>query len=277
MTVSINPESQRLLDAVKKSAPHALLITGPVGIGLSATAQYALSGTKLLVHMVLPEKNEQIDIEKGTITVESIRRLYDLTRTIDTKGRSIIIDYAERMAPAAQNAFLKLLEEPTAGTRFILLTHQPELLLPTITSRSQRIDLRPISLTQSEQLLNELKVTDATKRAQLLFIASGLPAELTRLATNDEFFTARATLVKDARSFVTGSAYDRLLIAKKYKDSRSNALLLVTDALRLLQRTVAQNGDVSSLRLIARYETLHKRLSEQGNVRLQLSATGVVQ
>ena len=198
-----------------------------------------------------------------------------MTRTVEPSGRVVFIDYAERMAPAAQNAFLKLLEEPSQGTHFVLLTHQPELLLPTITSRAQRVDMRPITADQSIVLLDELEVRDATKRAQLLFIAEGLPAELTRLARDEVRFEARAALVKDARSFVTGSAYERLLIAKKYKDSREDALILVQDALKLLRGSVATSGDAASLRMLSRLEKLHQRLSQQGNVRLQLSAAVV--
>ncbi len=276
MNTVIHPESKRMLDAIVRDTPHALLVTGPVGIGLTVAAQEAAELFGGHVLKVLPEKNEKVDIAKGTITVDSIRRLYDMTRTIEPSGRTIIIDYAERMAPAAQNAFLKLLEEPSEGTHFILLTHQPELLLPTITSRVQKVDLRPVSPLQSGALLDTLKVVDTTKRAQLLFIAEGLPAELVRLVSDNEAFESRASIVKDARTYITGSAYDRLLLAKKYKDSRETALMLIEDALKLLRRTIAQNGDTSSLRLASRLEVLHKRVTEQGNVRLQLSAAVMV-
>ena len=276
MNVVVHPESQRLLDAALREAPHAVLLTGPSGVGLATIAKYYAKQSPEQLITVLPEKNEVVDIIKGTISVDSIRRLYDITRTIEPSGRIIVIDYAERMAPAAQNAFLKLLEEPTEGTRFMLLTHQPELMLPTITSRSQRVDIRPITSMQSNDFLDALEVTDATKRAQLLFIAEGLPAELTRLVSDTKIFEARATLVKDARSLVTGSAYERLRLAKQYKDSRDDALTLIEDALKLLRRTIAANGDTASLRALARFEVIHKRLSEQGNVRLQLSATVVV-
>lgn len=276
MSLLVHPESQRLLDAVLRDEPHAVLVSGPVGTGLATIAKHYAKQSASQLITVLPEKNEVVDTEKGTITVDSIRRLYDITRTIEPKGRIIVIDYTERMAPAAQNAFLKLLEEPSAGTRFMLLTHQPELILPTIASRTQHIDIRPITSEQSKALLDELKVTDATKRTQLLFIAEGLPAELTRLVGDSEAFEARVSLIKDARSLVTGSPYARLLIAKKYKDSREKALLLIEDALKLLRRTIATNGDAASLRVLTRFEVIHKRLSEQGNVRLQLSATVMV-
>lgn len=274
--LAIHPVSQQLLEATLKEKPHAVLLTGPAGVGLSTIAAHytAKMGSHTLT--VLPEKDDKVNLEKGVITVDSIRRLYHSTRTIEPKGRVIVIDYAERMAPAAQNAFLKLLEEPSPGTYFLLLTHQPALLLPTITSRAQEVALKPVTAEQSKALLDTLSITDATKRTQLLFIAEGLPAELTRLAGDAELFEARATLVKDARSLVTGSAYDRLALAKKYKDSREDALTLVSDAMKLLQKSIAATGDAASLRMVTRLEAIHKRLSEQGNVRLQLSATAVV-
>lgn len=275
MGVVIHPDSQRMLEATITQQPHALLISGQHGVGLATIAKWYIDSEEQLI-TVLPEKDEKVDIEKGTITVAGIRRLYDITRTVEPKGRVVLIDYAERMAPPAQNAFLKLLEEPADGTRFILLTHQPALLLPTILSRTQHVAVRPATPVQSEAHLDALGVTDATKRSQLLFIANGLPAELSRLVADDDYFQRRAGLVKDAREYVTGSPYARLRLAKKYKDSRSDALLLLEDGMKLLQRTIAVNGDVTTLRMMQRLEVLHKRLSEQGNVRLQLSAGVVV-
>ena len=277
ITPVLNAVSQTSLEALLAHEPHALLITGPVGSGLATIAAHYTAGVKQHVWTVLPEKDEKIDLEKGTITIDSIRKLYDHTKTVEPNGRIVIIDYAERMAPAAQNAFLKLLEEPTVGTRFILLTHNPALLLPTITSRAQKVAMRPISAQQSNDLLDTLGVKDATKRSQLLFIAQGFPAELTRLATDESLFEARVAIVRDAREYISGSGYARLLIAKKYKDSRANALTLLEDAMKQLQQTIAKGGDAGLLRLAARLEVLHKRVTEQGNVRLQLSAAIMVQ
>lgn len=55
-----------------------------------------------------------------------------------------VIVSADRLQPAAANAFLKLLEEPPPKTLFLLLTDLPDAILPTIVSRTQRIDL-PLS------------------------------------------------------------------------------------------------------------------------------------
>lgn len=276
MNLYIHPATKTTLEAFQQEPPHALLVTGKAGSGLFTIAQDYATGLKGTIIPVLPEKDEKIDLEKGTITVQSIRRLYDLTKTIEPKGRTIIIDYAERMGIPAQNAFLKLLEEPTEGTRFILLSHTPEALLPTIRSRSQHIEVRPITRNQSEKILDELKIRDTTKRTQLLFIAQGLPAELTRLVTNETYFEIRASLVKDAREFITGSPYSRLLLAKKYKDNRVQALTLLEDAMKQLEQSLIKEGSDSTLRVISRLEQLHKRITEQGNIRLQLSSAVVL-
>lgn len=267
-----HPASEQQLESYAKKLPQALLISGDEGIGLTSAAQFASQYSKAITFTVFPEKDEKVDIEKGSITVDSIRRLYDLTKTVEPNGRIITIDYAERMAVPAQNAFLKLLEEPGEGTHFILLTHQPSLLLPTILSRVQRIDVRPITKDQSEELLFKLKVRDERQKAQLLFIASGYPAELTRLVADKEYFEHRSSIIKDAREYVTGNAYSRLLLAKKYKDNRSLALTLVSDAMKLLSNTLVNGGDSSTVVTLSQLEEIHGRITGNGNIRLQLAS-----
>jgi hypothetical protein len=266
--------TQHDLNQLVTRLPQSLIMTGPAGIGLSGALSYIATGKRTTPHIVLPEKDEKVDLDKGTISVSSIRRLYELTRTIASGPRLIVIDYAERMAPQAQNAFLKLLEEPTAQTHFILLTHDPAVLLPTVHSRAQRLDLQPISQADSEKLLDTLGVKDARRRAQLLFIASGLPAELTRLAGDEKYFEERAGIIRDAREFLGGSLYTRLRLAASYKDDRTKALLLLEDAMKLIRQNVAA-GKTELLPKLDELLTAHERLVANGNVRLQLGAAMV--
>ncbi|HPQ80696.1 MAG TPA: AAA family ATPase [bacterium] len=56
-----------------------------------------------------------------------------------------IIDEAERMNEYSQNRLLKILEEPPEATHFILVTNMPHRILPTIRSRSARMDFGPLS------------------------------------------------------------------------------------------------------------------------------------
>ena len=84
---------------------------------------------------------------RRSIHVKSMRdRLVEPMATTAFSGgwKVGIVVGADRMEPEAANAFLKTLEEPPPQTLFLLLTDAPDAILPTIVSRTQRIDL-PLS------------------------------------------------------------------------------------------------------------------------------------
>lgn len=87
---------------------------------------------------------------KRNIAVDQIRTMQQRLNTRPTLGsrRVIIIDPADDMERPASNALLKSLEEPPRGTFFLLVTHRPAGLLPTIRSRCRM--LRFPSLTDRE-------------------------------------------------------------------------------------------------------------------------------
>ncbi|MDB5179593.1 MAG: hypothetical protein JWN12_225 [Candidatus Saccharibacteria bacterium] len=273
--VYIQPHTKQRLDILIRDLPQSMVFTGPEGVGLSAAVSYIADQLKTNPIYILPEKDEKVDIEKGVITVDVIRRLYAITKTIETGTRLIVIDYAQRMGVQAQNAFLKLLEEPGRNTYFILLTHTVSKLLPTIRSRVQLTEVNPITLAQSEELLDELKVTDKTKRSQLLFIATGLPAQLTILARDDMAFEARAQIIRDARTYIQGSMYDRLKVSLAYKDDREGSLTLLLDAMRLLQGSLKTGNNPEQVKIITLLLKAHERIEANGNIRLQLASAMV--
>lgn len=284
MSDYLNPFSDRLLAASLSRNAQAILITGPAGIGLKTATQRLTGHSQAQIIKLLPQKDEKVDQVNGVITVDQIRQIYHMIRTSDAKGRLILVDDADKMGLPAQNAFLKLLEEPPSGVRFILLTHQPQKLIATVVSRLECITLRPISGEQSRQLLNDLGVTDETWRTRLLFIASGLPAELTKLVTDKKYYEARAQIVKDARDLISASAYQRLVLVNKYRSSRAEAILLLEDAMRQLSLTLAaaSSNDSSSrssqtaIEALASLETVHARITTNGNLRLQLSTLAAI-
>jgi len=271
-SVYIHPTTTLQLDSLAADLPQSLLFNGPAGVGLSAAVEYIAIKLKVNIVTVLPEKDDKVDLEKGVITVDVIRRLYGTTKTIETGTRLIVIDYVERMGIQSQNAFLKLLEEPGVNTHFILLTHNIAKLLPTIQSRVQTVEVKPITAEQSEHLLDELHVTDAQTRAQLLFIASGLPATLSTLAGDSGLFEKRAQIVRDARTYLQGTVYDRLKIALAYKDDRQKALLLLVDAMKQLQGSVAKGQGGELVKKIGTLLEVHERIEANGNIRLQLAS-----
>lgn len=267
----IHPASLSTLTLMLDNPPQSLLITGPAGVGLGTIASDIAHSISSEVITVLPEKDEKVDIDKGVISVDSVRKLYTQTRSIHTNNQVIVIDYAERMGHQAQNAFLKLLEEPLDNVYFILASHTPERLLPTIISRTQHVSLQPVTQPQSEQLLDTRGVDGVKKRSQLLFMATGLPAELTRLTSNDEYFDSRVQIMRDARELLQGTTYAKLRVAHGYKDNREGALLLLNDAANILRRSISEKPQESLIQQIDALLHAYKQIHANGNIRLCLA------
>jgi DNA polymerase-3 subunit delta' len=85
--------------------------------------------------------------KQGSISKEEAGSLLKLVslKAFEAKFKIVIIWLPELMHPAAANAVLKLLEEPPPATIFLLVSHEPERLLPTILSRVQPVVVRPFS------------------------------------------------------------------------------------------------------------------------------------
>lgn len=83
--------------------------------------------------------------------------------------KTYIIWLPERMQQACANALLKLLEEPYPDTLFILVSNEPDKLLPTIFSRTQRFNLKPLSDTEiSSALVSDgMSLPEASEVARL--------------------------------------------------------------------------------------------------------------
>ncbi len=96
-------------------------------------------------------------------------------------AKVFIIDEAELLGPPAQNALLKFLEEPPERTVLILVTSNPELLLPTIRSRCQRVAFTPLPQDALQKWLRAkgLEVTPV-QRDWLVAFCEGSPGALLR-------------------------------------------------------------------------------------------------
>ena len=264
--LAINPQTIPLLESYISQPAHTILLAGDVGVGLLTTAkELAASITDpALISVVLPDEG------KEGISIDSVRQLYTQTRTKHDKPLVIILDNADSMRHEAQNAVLKLLEEPTAHTHFILTSHYPQLLLATIRSRAQHIEVRPLSPAQSQQFTATLGVKDETRLKQILFIAEGRPAEMKRLAQDDDYFALQSTKAVDARTFLGSDTYDRLILIAKYSD-REDAIKFLEMLARFAIHTLYRQPDTKSSRRLEALDSAIERINANGNVRTQLT------
>ena len=79
--------------------------------------------------------------DTGAIKIDQVRDAIERSayRPFEGRRRVVILDDADAMNPDAQNALLKTLEEPPAASTFVLVTSRPDMLLPTVRSRCQRL------------------------------------------------------------------------------------------------------------------------------------------
>lgn len=261
---------------------HAILIEGPEGIGKATlafrfanhvlhhpepteapehiadpspsspiTRQLAAGASHNLLHLTRPvdEKSGKV---KSAITVDEVRKAGKfLAQTSGTGNwRIVIIDPADDLNRNAANAILKILEEPPKRSLFLVLTHAPGKLLPTIRSRCLPLALSPLPEDDLAAVLDSLGATPSGPRAgEVIAAAHGSVAEALKLINYGGF-----DIVEAFRTIVSAPAkpprrdVHKLADVLSAKDSDTvfsffcqHATDFVTDA----ARTAALAGDIS--------------------------------
>jgi DNA polymerase-3 subunit delta' len=122
------------------------------------------------------------------ITVDQVRSLSRLFATSATFSpwRVVVIDAADDMETPAANALLKLLEEPPVNTLFLLVSHAPARLLPTIRSRCRTLRFAPLNAADmAAALRSALPEAPASEIAELTAAGHGAPGHAMRFTGLD--------------------------------------------------------------------------------------------
>ena len=195
--------------AVRGTLPPSLIFAGPEGVGkrMAAVALAQLfncpnrtgddsCGTCPSCTRIARQVHADVLLiepgETGAIKIDQIRDAIERTayRPFEGRRRVVIVDDADAVNVEAQNALLKTLEEPPAASTFVLVTSKPDVLLPTVLSRCQRLRFGRLSPADVGAVLRRnhgYTETDAHAAASLSDGSIGLALE----GGSEEFVEAR--------------------------------------------------------------------------------------
>ena len=244
-------EAQTLISSAIDAgrAAHGYLIVGGVRGNAAELAD-------LILQKLFPDALEQLaahshpDVvtlepegKARIISVESMReRIVEPMATTSFSGgwKVGVIYGADRLRAESANAFLKSLEEPTPKTMYLLLTDQPDAILPTIVSRTQRIDLPLPAGILEDEALEEVASLFAARDA------AGLAARLAELkdeAADEDVALVRKTFYKTLMSFVRAAMVKGTLPA--YQAFRN--VEAVEEAYRRSEKSMNDDAVLSAL------------------------------
>lgn len=231
----LHERTRQDIEAFLQQPTHSLLLVAANGSGKLTLAQ-ALVGQLLNVpadKMQTYQYYKQVEPIKNTISIEAVRELQDFVR-LKTAGtnplrRAIIIENAQHLTTEAQNAFLKLLEEPPTDTVIILTAASGSALLPTISSRAPKITVKAPSQADTLAYFEQQGYDKATI-LKTYHLSRGRVGMMTRLLQNQD--DELLQYINQAKQFLAMKPFDRLVFAEQFNKQK----LELSDFLWALQR-----------------------------------------
>lgn len=263
----LNQATERQLTEYLAQPTHALMLTGPVGVGLGTIARtlaHQLAGADMVYLTPTQHKQQKTSI----INSDDIAGIIPILRDRRANNLAIVVDGADQTAAGVFERMLKLIEEPVPGVYYIFTAHSLSVIPMTILSRSSLIKIIP---PEPEQCVALYQGMDAKTASQVKFVADRLPAMIERLASDAEQLAACVTNMTAAKDFLQGRVADRLALIDTVADKESALRLCrsLTDLLlRVSERGVARKSILAKrLQLL---EATATNLAANGNVRIQL-------
>jgi DNA polymerase III delta prime subunit len=259
------------LQTISIEQDQAILITGPEHIGKTSLVNE-------LIAFFLPKHIDGYSLLQLNGELSGIAEVKEAIRSLSVKltsdnsiHRIVLLQNADLLSIEAQNALLKSIEEPPARTIFILSANGTETILGTIQSRTRQVQLTTPSYSKSKDYFyarNNINTT--TDFARLYQKTGGLPG-----AIQNELSGSSDDTMNAAKTYITATLLDKLIIIEKISKSRQDCLLFVTNLLVILQALQRS----SSLEKVKKYAsnvehclTTLQAIQDNGNIKLQLAS-----
>jgi DNA polymerase III delta prime subunit len=233
-----------------KQPVHAVMLVGSNGIGKTHLAEAMLADILAIEPTALASYAyyNHVVPEKGTISIDSVRELQHFLqlKTIGTKPlrRAVIMEHADGLTIEAQNAFLKLLEEPPADTILMMTVDNQRALLPTILSRVQSI---PVYAPEEQELKAHFAAEGKDQAAitQAYFLSGGLPGLMTALLSDDDTHPL-INGVAAAKEVLQKQMFERLALVEGFSKQKEEVVYML-QALQHIARTGLSQGAAQSV------------------------------
>ena len=265
----LHPRTRTQLEQFLTHPTHALMLTGPIGVGLGTIARtigHQLAGANVIY--VAPTLHNK---QKTTIiNADDIAELGSIVRNHRDNVLVIIIDGADCAVSGVFERMLKLIEEPVPKVYYIFTAHSLQNIPATIMSRSALIKALLPTEADCAVLYSEL---DSTVASQVKFMANRRPALIKRLTSDDNFFVSESSSMQVAKEFMQNAVSRRMEIIDALPDKESATSLchdLAQLVISLASAGRLKNSQKVASQLLLLSETAD-RLTNNGNLRLQLT------
>lgn len=165
----------------------------------------------LIVEPTLVSSRGILRKEIKIIQIRKLKEKLSLKR-YSSPIKIVIIDEAHYMNQEAQSALLKILEEPKGKTLFILVSHLPHLLLPTILSRLEELRFFPPSKEEIYNFLEKKGISE-NERKELYFFSFGKIGKIFEILERKEILDEKREILREVNSLSQKLLFEKFSLA----------------------------------------------------------------
>ncbi len=237
----VNPITERLVLNFIEKAGSPLALIGAEGVGKIYLAK--LIADKILNTKTIKNHPYIFVLDAKISGIDQVRELQNNLKLVvpgkQLIKRMVIIDNFDSFGREAQNALLKIIEEPPIDTQIIILINSVNFVLPTILSRVQAVNVLPVSLDQSQKYFMDQYSENEIKRAYN--ISAGNSELMQNIISNNDS-SQLIINIERAKQILSLEKYERIAqIDKLLKEKDSDIPSLLESFVKILNATYIQS------------------------------------